>query len=821
MTNHWSDLKNAKVFLIGGSNVAENHVMAMKWIRKAQENGAKVIHVDPRYNRTSDIADIYARIRPGADIAYLGAVIKLVIDNGWYDAEYVKLHTNALLLTRDDFGFADGLFSGYDREHHKYDTASWGYELGPDGRPRRAKDLDDPRCVFQKLRSHFSRYTPEVAEDVSGIPAAQVAQIAETFALNRPGTILYALGMTQHTIAIQNIRCYAILQLLLGNIGKVGGGVNALRGEPNVQGACDMSVLNGYWFGYADYPVHTEPTLVDWTRHYGTINRSMVVNGLKAWFGDQATPQNEFGYGWLPKRSAKKDYSAYGILDAAYAGTLKTLWVLGQNPLVTNPNLNYVQEAFSRLEFLVVEELWETETAAFWEQRPGVDPKAIPTEVLLLPSAYFMEKEGTITNAGGMVQWRHAGVKPPGQARPDLEVIDEVFRRVRDLYDGSTDPKDAAILKAAWSYRKESLAEDVLKEINGKAWRDLPEKGLEAGDLVRKIGDLEHDGGTSSGAWIYAGCFALGKNLTKRRDPRDHPSDLGLNSEWAWTWPGNMKILYNRASCDADGQPMPARDAKGNVLAPALPVIRWDPDKKVWTGIDTPDVRDPRKGPGTPEGSYAFRGNPEGVGRLLAGPYEDPGSGEPGLPRDVAYVPKDGPMPEFYEPVESPVANPLHPNVQNNPLLKYPRVKGKQPIGTAKDFPYVLVTTSLAEHWCAGSTTRNLPWLNEIGPEPMIELPPNLAEKLGIKSGDRARVTSARGEVVVKAVVTRRMKTLRIAGQDVTVVWMPYNWGFKGLSKGPSTNVLTIDALDPGAGTQETKACLVNVVRVEEGLASR
>ena len=814
MTNHWADLKNAKVFLVEGSNVAENHVMAMKWIREAQARGAKIIHVDPRYNRTSMISDIFARIRPGADIAFLGALIRLVIENGWYDAEYVKIHTNALMLVSDDYSFADGLFSGYDQEKHKYDTTSWGYQLGPDKLPKKAASLDDPRCVFQKLRQHFSRYTPEMAETISGVPAAQIAQIAETFALNRPGTILYALGMTQHTVAIQNIRCYGILQLLLGNIGKVGGGVNALRGEPNVQGACDMAVLNNYWGGYCDYPVHIEPTLEAWTKRNGTINRKMVVNTLKAWFGENASPANEFGYAWVPKRSTKKDYGAYGLVDDMFAGKLKALWVLGQNPLVTNPNLNYVRQAFAKLEFLAVQELWETETAAFW-QAPGVDPKSIQTEVLLLPAAYFMEKEGTITNSGGMVQWRYAGVKPPGAARPDLEVIDEVFRRVRKLYEGSKDAKDAPILKASWSYRRESLAEDVLKEISGRTWADFPAKGLKNGDLVRRVGELEGDGSTSSGAWIYAGCFGGGENLTKRRDPKDHPSGLGLNPGYAWTWPDNMKILYNRASCDAEGKPMPARDAKGNVLAAAVPIVEWDPLQRRWVGIDVPDVRDKTKGPDTPEGNYAFRGNPEGVGRLFAASYEDPKSGEKDLPRDVAYVPKDGPMPEFYEPVESPVENPLHPKAQNNPVLKYPRVKSMQPIGTVKDFPYVLMTSSMAEHWCAGSTTRNVPWLNELAPEPMIEIPVALAAKLGIKAGDLTRVTSARGQMIVKAVVTRRMQSLRIAGRDVPIVWMPYNWGFKGLSTGQSTNVLTIDAVDPGAGTQETKACLVNVVRAD------
>jgi len=819
MTNHWDDLKNAKVFLIEGSNVAENHVMAMKWIRQAQANGAKVIHVDPRYNRTSAIADIYACIRPGADIAYLGAVIRLVIEKGWYDAEYVKLHTNALMLLSDDFKFADGHFSGFDAEKYKYDMASWRYQLGEDKRPAKAASLDDPRCVFQKLRQHYARYTPEMAEQISGIPAKQIEQIAETFALNRPGTILYALGMTQHTTGVQNIRCYGVLQLLLGNIGKVGGGVNALRGEPNVQGACDFSVLNNYQFGYADYPVHTQPTLAIWTKNLGTINRAMVVNGLKAWFGDNATPENEFGYGWLPKKSTKKDYGLVGMTEDAFNGKLKLLWVLGQNPLVTNPNLRYVREAFAKLEFLVVQELWETETAAFW-QAPGVDPKAIPTEVLLLPAAYFMEKEGSITNSGAMVQWRNAGVKPPGEARADLGVIDDVFRRVRALYASSTAPKDAPILKATWDYRKDTMAEDVLKEINGRACVDIPEKGLKTGDLVKGTHDLSFDGSTACGNWMYAGVFGAGKNLTKRRDMSD-PSGLGLYPNYAWTWPDNTRILYNRASCDAEGQPMPARDAKGNILAPAVDVIHWDPAQKKWVGHDTPDVRYLDKGPDTPEGQMAFRQSPEGVGRLFAAAYEDPYSGEEGLPRDVAYVPKDGPLPEFYEPVESPVANALHPGAQCNPVLKYPRNESMQPVGTTKDYPYVLMTSTVAEHWCAGSTTRNISWLNELVPEPTVELPVPLAAKLGIQTGDLARVTSARGEIVVKAVVTRRMRSLRISGQDVEIVWIPYNWGFKGLSTGPSVNELTIDAVDPGAGTQETKVCLVNVVRAEPRVASR
>jgi formate dehydrogenase major subunit len=810
MTNHWTDLQNARVFLIEGSNAAENHAMAMRWIRRAQDRGAIVIHVDPRFNRTSSVADVYARIRPGADIAFLGALIHQVLERRLYDEEYVKLHTNALFLTNEAFGFEGGLFTGYDPEAHKYSTATWTYRVDPKTRkPLRAGSLDEPGTVFSSLRAHYARYTPEAASAITGIPAEQIVRIAETFAKNRPGTILYALGMTQHTVGIQNIRSYAILQLLLGNVGKPGGGVNALRGEPNVQGACDMSVLNGYMFGYLNAPTHEQPTLEHWTRANGTFRRKFVVSGLKAWFGEAATPENDFGYGWLPKRNAARDCSVYGMVDAAYAGKLKLLWTVGQNPMVTNPNLNYVFEALSKLETLVVSELWETETASFWS-RPGVDPAAIRTEVLVLPAAYFMEKEGTITGSGRLVQWRNAAVKPPGQARSDLEVFDEVFRRVRELYKGSAQPKDEPILRAAWSYPAEGKADAVLQEISGRALRKLPEKGLEAGDFIRRIPDLEGDGSTSSGSWIYAGAYGGGKNLTKRRDPRD-PAGLATYPGFAWSWPGNMKVLYNRASCDERGKPWPG----------TTPLVWWDEAQKKWAGHDTPDVPVATDGPDTPNGQRAFRMTGEGVGRLFAAAYKDPDPKDKDLPRDGSYVPREGPMPEHYEPVESPVRNALHPAVQTNPVLKYPRVKGKQPVGTPAEYPYVLMTSSIAEHWCAGSTTRNVPWLNEIVPEPVVELPERLASNLSVKSGDLVKVSSARGAVLVKALVTNRMRPLRVAGVEVFTVWMPYNWGFRGLSRGPSANVLTIDALDPGASTQETKACLVDVRKVDPMVAMR
>jgi len=421
-----------------------------------------------------------------------------------------------------------------------------------------------------------------------------------------------------------------------------------------------------------------------------------------------------------------------------------------------------------------------------------------------------MEKNGTITNSGGLIQWRHAAVKPPGKALPDGEVVDYVFRRVRDLVHESRDPRDEAIKKASWTYLS---AEDVLKEMNGFALRDLPDSKLKAGELVTKVADLKPDGSTSSGAWLYAGVFAGGVNQSKRRDSKTDPGGLGIYPGFAWTWPNNMRVLYNRASCDRHGKPYP--DSK--------PLVWWDEQAGRWTGYDVPDVPKVTDGPGTPNGQRAFHMNAEGVGRLFAAVYSDPDHSADGkdrdspVPRDVGYVPKDGPLPEMYEPVETPVENVLHPKVASNPTLKYPRVKSHQPIGTAAEFPYVLMTSTVAEHWCAGSTTRNIPWLNELVPEPMVELPESLGRKLSVKSGDWVKVSSARGELTVKAVVTPRLKPIRSNGREVTIVWMPYNWGFQGLSTGPSVNHLTIDATDPGAGTQETKACLVNVVKVAEG----
>ena len=370
MTNHWVDLQNCKTILVEGSNVAENHPMAFKWIRKAQENGAKIIHVDPRYTRTSAAADVYARIRPGTDAAFQNTMINHIIVNKLYDEDYVVTHTNALYMGDEAFDFKDGVFSGYDEATHSYDTKTWGYQLDAKSYPRIARSLDDPHCVFSRLKTFVSRYTLEMGERITGIPADQIRQIAEMMAKNKPGSILYALGMTQHTTGVQGIRSFTILQLLLGNIGKPGGGVNALRGEPNVQGACDMAVLYNYFPGYLNSPTNAEPSIYHYVRKNGIADSRYLVNTLKAFFGDAATFENDYRYEWLPKRDAVKDYGTMPMFEDALAGKLKMLWIVGQNPGVTLPNLNLTFEAMAKLETLVVQEIWETETAAFWK-RPG------------------------------------------------------------------------------------------------------------------------------------------------------------------------------------------------------------------------------------------------------------------------------------------------------------------------------------------------------------------------------------------------------------------------------------------------------------------
>ncbi len=797
MTNSWQDMQNSDCFLIAGSNCAENHPIAMKWVNRARAKGAKVIVVDPRFTRTASQADIFAQIRPGTDIAYLGAMINYYIENKLYNEFYVMNFTNALYKISKDFAFNDGMFSGFNPETKKYDYTSWSYQLDAEGKPVKATSLDDPDCVFQKLKAHYSRYTFDVASKITGIPVAKIKLIADTFAAAKPGNIFYALGMTQHTTGVQGIRCYAIIQLLLGNMGKAGGGIQALRGEPNVQGSTDMANLNANLPGYIPYPTNQDKTLNDFAVKYGSVQHKPMVALLKAWFGKNATAGNDYGYAWLPKNNPSNMPTQTHFFGKMESGQFKLLLNWGSNSTVSIPDRKLVARGLSKLEMLVVADIFNTETAQFWKEE-GLNPAKIQTEVIFLPAAFVYEKAGSMTNSSRLVQWKEVALKPLNDVHPDLDMLDHIFKRVRALYAGSTNPKDEPILKANWDYGDhEASALKVLQELGG--YNDT------TGKPIATIGEyLAAPVGTvSTGCWIYTGVTPEGKNLADRRGNAD-PTGLGLNKDYAFAWPGNIRVLYNRCSCDAQGQPV---DSKRKL-------IWWDPAQNLWVGNDGPDVVDKTKGPDTPEGKTGFKQNPEGVGRLFAATYK---SGAVATsPEGIAAVPVrgagmtvDGPMPEFYEPIETPTTNILHPSVQNNPCAKIISTE----FGAPEQYPHVLTTYGVVEHFCAGAITRNIPWLNEIAPEPYAEISKNLANKIGVKEGDEVEVSSARGKLVVRALVTDRIQTLKINGKDQETIGMPWSWGFAGLSTGPSTNNVTMAALDPGAGTPEYKCCLVNIRR--------
>ena len=792
MTNPWMDIKNADLLWIEGSNIAECHPMGLKNVMKAKNRGAKIVHVDMRFTRTSKIADKFLQIRPGTDIAFLGSIISYVIENKKFNEKYLRLHTNAAYLLRPDFSFEDGLFSGYNPETRSYNRESWKYDLGPDGKPQKADDLFAPNTVLSRLREHYSRYTPEKVSEITGIPADEIVKAAELFANSKHTIFMYALGMTQHTVGVQNIRCYTILQLLMGNVGRPGCGIDAMRGQPNVQASTDFAIEFNQLPGYLNSPTEKQPNLAAWTDAFGTFRAKFLKNTLKSWYGDHATAENDFAYDYLPIRNSHHNFSIYGLFEDAIRGSVKCIYVTGQNPHVSNANAGMVHDGLANIDTLISQDVFINETAEFWN-RPGDDPKKINTEVIFLPACSYLEREGTMTNSMRLIQWRMKGPDPLGDSKPDYEICDMLWKRIRELYADSADPKDAPVKNLQWNYSDDIVAE-LLKEVNGY--------DLKTGELLKGIREIRDDGTTNSGMWIYAGVYAGGENLAKRRGQKDD-GDLGIFPEYGWTWPDNIHLLYNRASCDENGQP----------LNPDEKIVWWDAAKGEWDGYDVPDVGNRKAGPDTPDGQKPFRMNGEGVGRLFAAPYQDKVNGVTG---DSSSCPVDGPIPEFYEPVESPTKNSMHNNerAQYNPCVIYPRMPERQRIGTPDEYPYVLTSSSLTEHWCSGTITRNVTWLNELVKEPFIEISEELAGQLGIKPGDKVKVSTVRSEIEVKAMVTKRIKPLMINGKETHMVWIPYNWGFKGLSKGPSGNYLTIDALDPNAQEQEFKACLVNVKKV-------
>jgi len=799
MTNHWIDIQHSDCIMIIGSNAAENHPVSFKYVIKAKENGGKLISVDPRFTRTSAAADVYAPLRSGTDIAFIGSIINYALSNDLIQHEYVVAHTNASFLVNPDFKFENGIFG--DIKDAAYSKENWGFQKDGNGIIKKDPTLQNPNCVYQLLKKHFARYDFESVSKVTGTSAESLLEVAKTYTSTykpeKSATIMYAMGTTQHTHGTQNIRSYVILQLLLGNIGVAGGGINALRGESNVQGSTDHCLLFHILPGYLKCPtaenVDLDSYLAKWTpktadpkspNWWGNYSK-YITSLLKAFYGDNATAENDFGYQYLPKRSA--NYSHIALFEAMAAGTIKGLIALGQNPAVGGPNANSERKALENLDWLVAVDLWETDTSVFWK-RPGTDPASVNTEVFLLPAAGSVEKEGSVTNSGRWGQWRYKAVDPPGEAKPDLWILDRLHKKLKDLYStGGVFPEP--ITKLNWNFGEgeEPDPHMAAKEINGYFLRDteFPAKGksFKKGDLVPSFAYLKDDGSTSSGNWLYCASYTNDGNMMARRT-RSNPEEdvIGLNLEWAWCWPVNRRIIYNRASCDAKGQPW----------APNKPVVKYNWEDGKWKG-DVPDGGWPPMknldGTNNPGGKYSFIMRAEGHGCLYA----------PSL--------KDGPLPEHYEPVESPVKN-LISGQQNNPAIK---IWHPEEIGSSEEFPIVATTYRVTEHWQAGAMTRNVPWLAELVPDAFVEISHELANEKGISHGDKVTVSNPRGSIELYALVTHRFKPFAINGSNVHQVGLIWHFGYNGLVTGPSANVLTPHVGDANTMIPEFKAFLCNV----------
>jgi len=799
MTNHWIDIGNSDYIMIIGSNAAENHPVSFKYVTKALEKGAKLISVDPRYTRTSSASDIYAPLRSGTDIAFIGSIINYALANDLIQKEYVLAHTNASFLVDPGFEFKDGLFGNI--KDDKYTKKDWGFQKDSGGLIRKDPSLQDPNCVYQVMKKHFLRYDFESVSKVTGTPVESLMEVAKTYTASykpeKSGTIMYAMGTTQSTHGTQNIRSYVILQLLMGNIGVAGGGINALRGESNVQGSTDHCLLFHILPGYLKSPtaenVDLKSYLAKWTPktkdpkspNWWSNYPKYITSLLKAFYGDNASAENDFGYSYLPKRSA--NYSHIALFEAMHSGIIKGLIALGQNPAVGGPNANFERDALGNLDWLVAVDLWETDTSVFWK-RPGVKPEDIQTEVFLLPASSSVEKEGSITNSGRWGQWRYKAVDSVGEAKTDLWILDRFHKELKKLYnEGGTFPEP--ITKLYWEFgdNEEPDPHLVAKEINGYFLKDVdfPAKGksFKKGDLVPSFAYLKDDGSTSSGNWLYCASYTNNGNMMARRT-RSNPDEdiIGLNLEWAWCWPVNRRIIYNRASCNAKGQPW----------APQKPVIAYNWNTGKWEG-DVPDGGWPPmenlNGTSNPKGKYSFIMRAEGHGCLYA----------PSL--------KDGPLPEHYEPLESPVHN-LISVQQNNPVIK---IWAPEEIGSTEEFPMVGTTYRVSEHWQAGSMTRNLPWLAELVPNAFVEISEELASEKNISNGDKVKVASKRGTIELYALVTHRLKPFKLNGKTVHQVGLIWHFGYNGLVTGPSANVLTPNVGDANTMIPEYKAFLCNV----------
>jgi formate dehydrogenase major subunit len=818
MTTNLIDLQNSDV-IMATSNMAENHPVGFQWVMKAKERGAKFIHVDPRFTRTSAAADIHLPLRSGTNIAFFGGLMNYAIEKNLYFKDYVIHYTNASFLidpafkTPTDLG---GLFTGFDAEKRTYDRSSWKYQLDGEGNPKRDLTLRDPNSVFQLLKRHYSRYTLDMVEKVCGIPTAKFEEVAKLYCSTsgpeKTGTITYALNLTQHTNGVENIRALCMLQLLLGNIGRPGGGVTALRGHANVQGATDLELLYHELPGYMAQPLRdAHPDLKTYLEKetpkggFWVNKPKFFVSLLKAFYGDAATKDNEFGYQWLPKRASADAYSHQHMFVDMYNGIIKGFLADGQNPAVGGPNAKLARAAMQRLDWMVVVDIFLTETAEVWKA-PGSNPKDVKTEVFFIPAAPAAEKDGSLTNTMRLIQWHEAAVKPPGDVQTDAQFICTLAHRLQKMYATSKKDRDRGFLGANFTYgAKPDHPEmvEVLKEINGVATEDITDKDGKVvytkGQPMNTFAHLTDDGKTTSGCWIYTGVTVQGPdgklvNKAASRKPADAKDYLGHG--WGFSWPANRRILYNRASADLKGKPWSEKKK----------LIWWDPeapgqkpeDKGKWVGLDVPDFN-AFLAPDAKNGDKPFIMRADLVGGFF-GPLND------------------GPFPEHYEPVESPTKN-LLSKQQANPVAKIWKVPDQKnelaPVGS-KDYPYVITTYRLTEHHLSGVMSRYLPMLAELHYAHFTEISNELAKELGVANGDMVTVSTPRGKIHVKAMVTSRLKPFLINGKTVHQIGVPWHWGWKGVdalpgSKGDITNDLSSTVGDPNVFIQETKAFMCNV----------
>lgn len=857
-TTFQQDLQNSDCILIEGSNFAEAHPVGFRWVMAAKERGATIIHVDPHFSRTSQMADIYAPIRCGTDIAFLGGLINYVLQNELYFKEYVLAYTNATAIISDDFKDTEelaGVFSGLKDDHSAYNTESWQYKLTPEA--QRFKDqgkdaqhpenpstssrkevhsgqhdeqqsmpdtqegqgllfhahpseiqhdgtMQDPRCVLQILKRHYARYTPEMVEQVCGVPQNLFYKIADALVKNsgreRTTNISYAVGWTQHTVGVQMIRTAGVLQLLLGNMGRPGGGIMALRGHANIQGSTDIptlyNLLPGYLtmpsalrdeFDYETYMDHNAQETGWWTNY-----PKYFISLMKAWYGDAATKENNWAYNYLPK--VVGNHSDLQMFVNMKDGELKGFFFLGQNPAAGGVNAGFHRAAMEELDWMVIRDLYEVETASYWK-RPGIDPKQIKTEVFFLPAASHIEKEGSFTNTQRLIQWRDKVVEPPDDARSENWFMAELYERLKKMYEKSTKERDKPIQNLTWNYRREGVqqepvVDDIVKEINGYTVAD--------GKLVKDFTALKEDGSTASGVWIFSGIMPEeGDNRARHRNPDDY-----VSLDWGFTWPANRHILYNRASADPAGKPWSERKK----------YVWWDAEhdngdgtKGRWVGYDVPDFPE-TKAPSTkaePNGSGMaahsgadpFIMNPEGRGRLF-------------VPSGLT----DGPMPTHYEPVESPVNNLLYPGQENDPVLQYWDRPDNPKNGTANpDFPYAITTYRLTEHHVGGAMSRWLPWLSELQPELFAEISKELAAEKGVKMGDWITLWTKRGEIEARAMVTNRIQPLKIEGRTVHQIGLPFHWGYAGVVTGDVANDLLLLVADRNVSMHDAKSFTCNM----------